>query len=365
MKIKEECIRNVKLEYPLYLPDATRAVVKGLDSKDIQNAGIEGVVINTYHLMETPGTQVLENFGGVKNFMKFEGLAVSDSGGWQVFSLIHRNGNKGLITDEGVVFMNGVKKKQLFSPERSIQVQFSINSDIIICLDDFTPPNAPKEKIKESVDRTILWAKKSRTEYLKQVEQRNLDGNTRPLLLAVIQGGLDKELRKYCAQKLIEIGFDAYGFGGYVIDVKTKKLDLDMSQFVANLIPDDKIKFALGVGNPYDITMCTQMGWQIFDCTLPTRDARHKRLYNFSYEPKSLQDLLNPKTYEFLYVGKEKHKTIDSAVSPFCDCFTCKNYSLGYLSHLFTIGDNLALRLATIHNIRHYTKLTEYLRFFN
>ena len=196
-------IKGIKYKLPIYLPDATRAVVKSTDSLDLKGAKVEGAVVNTYHLMTDPGISVLKDFGGIKRFMSFNGLIASDSGGWQIFSLIHRSKNLGSITDKGVTFSIGTKKKALFSPEKSIEVQFGIGSDIVICLDDFTPPDAGKEKIRESVERTILWAKRSKEQYLKMLEEKGMGDKSRPLIFSVIQGGFDKELRKYCAEKLL------------------------------------------------------------------------------------------------------------------------------------------------------------------
>lgn len=344
-------IRGIDVSLPIYLPDATRGVIKGIDMIDAINAGVEGVVVNTLHLAE------LGDIGGVKKFMGFESLVVSDSGGWQVFSLIHRNKTPGKITDEGVEFTVGTKK-QIFTPEQSIQIQFKIGSDIVICLDDFTPPDATQEKILESVNRTILWAKRCKEEFT--ILTQNIPNP--PALLAVIQGGWSYEARKLCASELIKIGFDGYGFGGYVIDPKTSKMDLEIAKYIADLIPDDKIKFALGVGKPYEIAICYKMGWQIFDCTLPTRDARHKRLYVFNYNPQNAQDLLDKNIYGYVYIDKNKYTHDLTPIEEFCDCHTCKNYSKGYLYHLFNIGDTLAYRLATIHNLRFYTRLIGMLR---
>ena len=350
------------IEFPIFLPDATRAVTKSLDSKDLENAGIEGVVVNTYHLAETPGVSVLNSMGGVKSFMNFKGLVVSDSGGWQIFSLIHRSRNAGKITDKGVIFSAGVKKKELFTPEKSVQVQFNIGSDMIICLDDFTPPDAPIEKTKETVERTILWAKRSKQEYLRILEQNKVEDKDKPLLFAVIQGNYSRDLRKHCADKLLQIGFDGLGYGGYAINEETHSLDLELSRYIAELIPEGVIRFALGVGFPYEIAMCNQMGWQIFDCTLPTRDARHKRLYVFTKRPENLKDLLNPETYSNIYIGREYYHSDERPISEFCDCHTCRYYSRAYIKHLFDIEDTAAYRLASIHNLRHYANLTKLLR---
>jgi queuine tRNA-ribosyltransferase len=312
--------------------------------------------------MSNPGIDVLEKIGGIKNFMGFEGLVVSDSGGWQIFSLIHRNKKAGVITDEGVKFTVGGGKKKLFTPEECIDVQFKIGSDVMICLDDFTPPDAKKEKIKESVDRTVLWAEKCKKRYLKNLKKKKISEKDRPLLFAAIQGASNKKLRKECAEKLIEIGFDGYGFGGYLVDDKTGKLDLKMMEYLASLIPDESYRFSLGTGTPYEIAKLTQTGWDIFDCTLPTRDARHKRLYVFEKDPKTPTELRKKETHGFLYINKEKNKNDSGPISNYCDCYTCKNYSRAYLNHLFSIGDATAERLATIHNLRTYSKVTEVLR---
>lgn len=354
-------VRGKSYHLPIYLPDATRGITKSIDSQDLEQVGIRGVVVNTYHLMSTPGTKILQSFGGIKNFMQFEGLVASDSGGWQVFSLIHRGENKGKITNSGVTFTIGGGKKELFTPRKSIQVQFDINSDIMVCLDDFTPPKASYEQAKLTIDRTIKWAKASKREYELQLEKRKIEPKDRPLLLAVIQGHHYKDLRKECAQKLLEIGFDGYGFGGYPVD-EDGNLDLDLSKYIAKLIPNDKLKFALGIGKIDDIANLAQMGWDIFDCTLPTRDARHKRLVVFNKSPKNFQDLNTKESYSYIYVDRGKYKQDPAPISEVCDCHTCKNYSRAYINHLFSINDSLAHRLATIHNLRVYTRVLEVLK---
>jgi queuine tRNA-ribosyltransferase len=341
---KDLTVKGKTYKLPIYLTDATRAVTKSLDSIDMVNAGVKGAVVNTYHLMETPGIDILQNAGGVKGFMNYDGLVVSDSGGWQIFSLIKRNNLPGKITDEGVTFKIGVHNKKIFTPEDSIRVQFGIKSDIIVCLDDFSSPVGNDEEVKKSVYRTIDWAKRSKIEYEKIIKEQNLTANTRPLIFAVIQGHFNKELRKYCADELIKIGFDGYGYGGYPFDPQTGNLDLDISEYVANLIPDDKYKFALGIGRPQDIIACASFGWEIFDCTLPTRDARHKRLY--------VAD-------GYIHIGKSIYSSDFKPIEQGCDCHTCRNFTRAYLHHLFKIGDVTAFRLASIHNLKFYTGLIE------
>ncbi len=347
-------LETLKIKFPIFLPDATRAVTKCLDSADLHKAGVKGVVVNTFHLRQEPGLTTLKQAQGIKNFMNFDGLVVSDSGGWQVFSLIKRSNLPGKITDEGVMFNVSSKTKELFTPEKSIQTQFAIGSDIVICLDDFADNKANRKQIEEVVERTVKWAKRSKEEYLIQCEKFKFDENTRPLLFSVIQGGYDKELRKKCAEELIKVGFDGYGYGGYVIDEATNSLNLEISKFVADLIPNDKFKFALGNGKPEDIIALYKMGWQIFDCTLPTRDARHKRLY--------VSKNGNPQEYEYLYINKVTHQLDFNSIDNSCDCHACQNFSRAYLHHLFKIKDMSAYRLASIHNLRFYTRLVESLQ---
>ena len=219
-------------------------------------------------------------------------------------------------------------------------------------MDDFTPPNATKEQNEATVDRTTLWAQRSKKEYEIQLKKRGLNNSTRPLLFAVIQGDRDKDLRKKSADALKAIGFDGYGFGGYLVD-SDNNLDLVMSEFICDLIPFGSIKFALGVGKPWDIASLYKMGWDIFDCTLPTRDARHKRLYNFASDPKDL-DLTKKESYEYVNIARGRYTDDKGPIGEHCGCHTCKNFSRAYLNHLFRIGDTSAYRLATIHNLWTY-----------
>ncbi len=362
---KKIVIKNRKHQLPCFLPDATRAVVRGLDGSDLKNIGVKGVVVNTYHLMNQPGLETLQKAGGVKGLMNFEGLVVSDSGGWQIFSTIKRAGCdlQGKITDEGVVFGFDNKKKEVFTPEDSIRAQWAIGADILICLDDFTAPEANRKAIEESVERTILWAKRSRIEFDRLVKKNGLNDGKRPHLFAVIQGGWDKKLREHCARELLKIGFDGFGYGGYTVNEKGQQ-DLKMAKVVADLIPDDLPKFALGSGRLSDIARMHQLGWQIFDCVLPTRDARHGRLYLIKKAALKNPDKLRLKnSYQFLPIARGKFAKDLRPVDEDCDCLTCQNYSRAYLNHLYKIGDSAYFRLATIHNLRQYLRLIEKLKF--
>lgn len=361
--MKTFTVKNTSFQLPVFLPDATLGVVRGLSSEQVTAAGIEGVVINTYHLMASPGVDVLERAGGVKPFMNWEGLTASDSGGFQLFSLIHKNPKLGKITDEGVVLYTGEKqqRKTLFTPENSIQVQFAIRSDIMICLDDFSPVNGSKKRLQESVVRTTAWAARCKEEFEKQCAALGLSDANRPLLLAVVQGHRDAALRQQSARELIEIGFDGYGFGGWPFD-ENGDFDYEIAHIIADATPSDKLRFALGVGSPENIVRLRRMGYDIFDCVLPTRDARHQRLYTFTENPETLDFSKTKKWFEYLYIDRGRHAQDFSPLDPFCDCAACAHHTRAYLHHLFKVKDMLAFQLASIHNLRFYARLMELLR---
>ncbi len=363
MYLKQAKINSKTVKFPVYLPDATRAVIRSIGVEDLRAAKIEGIVVNPYHLLSQPGLPVIEKAGGVGRFMSWDGLAVSDSGGWQLLSMVHKDKNLGRINDNGVVFnLNslGEKKKQIFTPEKSISVQFALKADLIVCLDDCPGISANVNDFKISVERTVYWAKRGKEEFLRQKE-KNKDKNYRPSLMAVVQGGPDRKLRKRCANELIKIGFDAYGFGGWTLNEKGA-VDFKLLKIVSQLLPNNKPKFALGVGDPWAIVNGFNLGYQIFDCVLPTRDARHQRLYVFKTDPAKTDILKNKNIHQYLYVNKEKQADNLKPVSDFCDCLLCRNYSRAYLRHLFKIKDSLAWRLSTIHNLRTYSRLIELLR---
>lgn len=358
-------VRNREFKLPMYFPDATRGVVRSLSSEDLIQAKIEGLVVCPYHLMSNPGTSTLKDFKGLAQFMNWQGLITSDSGGFQIMSLLYTKRTKGKITDEGIDFAwehSGKQEKVSFTPELSIQTQFAINADIMIALDHFTDPSLTDEDdVKKSVVRTIEWGKRAKEEFEKQIALRKITKAKRPLLLGVVQGGAFPKLRELCAKALREINFDAYGFGGSPMNAK-KQFDCKILQVTADAMPNDKLKFALGVGKPQDIVQGFKMGYNLFDCVLPTRDARHERLYIYS---KSLDnaDLYNDKgLYQYLYITSDQYKRDSRPISKFCDCFTCQNYSRSYLHHLFKVKESLVWRLATIHNLRIYSSLIERLR---
>lgn len=337
---------------PIFFPDATRAVVKTVDATDIRNTQTPGVLVNTYHLYRDLGKNVFKKFKGVNKFMNWEGAIISDSGGFQIMSLVKKFKKRGAITDNGVTFHPPGAKKILFTPEKSIDFQMALTTDLMVVLDDFTPPEATYDEAKKTVERTIAWAKRSKAEFQKH--------NCRPYLIGVVQGGQYLDLRKECTQRLVAIGFDGLGYGGWPI--KNGQFDYEVARVMAENSPQDYLLYGLGVGKPDEIVNCYKLGFQIFDCVLPTRDARHQRLYVYNADAIGKIDVFSPNFYSYFTPTKEKYFNDDAPVSKACDCLLCQNYSRAYLSHLFKIRDVLALRLATIHNLRFYAILMEKLR---
>lgn len=271
-------------------------------------------------------------------------------------SLAKKLGNKA-ITDKGINFKTGNTKKETFTPQISIKIQSALKTDLMVVLDDFTEPNASYEKAKETVDRTVKWAKICKSEFNKIYK----NSPVRPYLIGVAQGGQFMDLRKECTQRLVDIGFDGLGWGGW--PVENGKLDYRSAEVITKYSPKNYLLYGLGVGRPNEIAyLVKNLGWQIFDCVLPSRDARHRRLY--VYNASSIKDInLNePDFYSYYTPDKEKYYRDQRPVSTACDCLLCRRYSRSYLHHLFKIGDMTAGRLATIHNLRFYSILMEKLR---
>jgi queuine tRNA-ribosyltransferase len=342
------------LPLPAFLPDATRAVVKSVDSLDLQAAGVQGIVVNTFHLLTRPGTRILKASGGVHGFMGWPGVVVSDSGGFQIYSLLEADSSLGTVSSKGFTWRYSRDGKKInLTPAKSIQRQFQLGADMMICLDHCTHPDAPAGDQRKSVENTVRWARECRREFDKRIEERKLAPNAKPLLFAVIQGGGDPDLRRECADRLIEIGFDGYSYGGWPLD-KDGAL-VESVEFTAGLMPDSLPKFALGVCGPEHIVACVKMGYTIFDGALPTRDARRGRLYIHKTAPRKA---MNPKGfYKRIYLQDEDHISDPRPVDETCDCLLCSHYSRSYLYHLYKIEDPLAWRLATIHNLRFYSRL--------
>jgi len=347
-----------KIPLPVFFPDATRAVLKTLDSKDIENSKTLGVLVNTFHLYNNLGRKIFDRFDGVRNFMSFSGGVISDSGGFQVMSLAKAGWGNSVVSDKGVTFKLQGKKKILFTPEESVRFQMSLRPDMVVCLDDFTDPKDNHQEAEETVRRTVIWAERSKQEFERQCEKRSLDKKIKPYLLAVVQGGEYLDLRKKCALALSKIGFDGFGYGGWPLD-KKGKFNYGVAKCIADNTPSGYFLYGLGIGKPDEVVGCADLGYNIFDCVLPTRDARHKRLYVYEADSVDEIDIRKEGFYSYFTPDKEKYFQDQRPVSKACDCLLCKNYSRAYLAHLFRIKEASARRLATIHNLRFYSILME------
>lgn len=380
-RIGEIMTRKGTLHTPFFMPDATRASVRGLTREDLEKVSVEALVVNTYHLMLQPGEALIKESGGIHAFMDWQRPVLSDSGGYQVYSLIHKNPDLGRITEEGAEFRSVLDgSKHLLTPERSIQIQFDLGVDMMVVLDDPRPNDATEEEIVAAVDRTLRWARRCRDEYDRQVQTRGLTDADRPLLFGVVQGGMIVSERQRCAEGLVAIGFDGYGLGGRHVDMEGKFLG-ELVAAIASFIPEDSIRFALGVGTPEDIVRCHSVGWDMFDCVIPTREGRHGRLFLWKNNLQSTNDkaqipnkaqstnvqneesnILDTSFYETINIKNEQFTSDFTAVDPTCDCTLCTKYTRAHLKHLLKVGEPLALRLASEHNLRFYMRLMEQLR---
>ena len=349
------------IQLPTFLPDATLGVVRSVDSADLEQCGISAVVMNTFHLMQRPGSSTIAALGGLHNMSGWPHPIITDSGGFQAYSLIRQNVKYGHMSDKGITFQpEGSNRKFHLTPEKSIQLQLSYGADVVVCLDDCTHVDDSFETQQESVRRTIEWARRCKSEFQHIVEQKRLSHEQKPLLFGVIQGGGSHELRKQCADALLEMDFDGFGYGGWPLDNEGHLLS-DIIAYTRELVPARLPMHALGIGHPANIVACSRMGYTLFDSAMPTRDARHARLYVFtSPDASSLER--EDKWFSYLYVNDDKAIKNDGPVSRFCDCLCCSRYSVAYLHHLFKINDSLFLRLATIHNLRFMAQLMERLR---
>ena len=321
---------------PMFMPVGTRATVKGLTVDQVKscNAGI--ILSNTYHLWLRPGEDVIDHAGGLHKFMNYDGAILTDSGGFQVFSLA-KNKSKD-ITEEGVHFKSHIDGKKLFlTPEKSIEIQNKLDSDIAMSFDECPPASADYTYMKNSVERTLRWA----------LRGKKVHSNPNQSLFGIVQGGAYKDLREYSAKETVKMDFDGYSIGGVANDGESKEDMYKAIDYSIPYLPNDKVRYLMGVGDPIDIIEGVIRGVDIFDCVLPTRIARHGQAFTRTGK-------INLNNSKFI----EDFTPID----PECDCYTCKNYTRGYLRHLITTEESLGGSLLSIHNIRFLIKLTEELR---
>ncbi len=322
-------------ETPMFMPVGTKATVKSLSPEELKAAHSGIILSNTYHLWLRPGEDIIDKAGGLHKFMNYDGPILTDSGGFQVFSLV-KNKEKD-ITEEGVTFKSHIDGSKLFlTPEKSIQIQNKLDSDIAMSFDECPPYPSTYEYMKKSVERTLRWAARG----------KKVHSNENQSLFGIVQGGEFEDLREYSCKETVKMDFDGYSIGGTSVG-EDKDTMYKMIDYGIKYLPEDKVRYLMGVGDPIDIIEGTIRGIDIFDCVLPTRIARHGQA--FTREGK-------------INFNNAKYKEEFTPVEEGCDCYTCKNYTKAYIRHLITTDEMLGGRLLSIHNIRFLIKLTEELR---
>ena len=348
--------RSGQLQLPAFLPDATRGAVKAVDAMDLQACGIQAVMVNILHLGLQPGVSVVAGAGGIHRFMGWPTTVFCDSGGFQTLWLERGPSKRPSISANGFVYRSGRHRKKQ-TPEKCIQRQLQLGADVLFCLDHCTRLDDDPSSQQESVDNTVGWASKCKATYEQQIEAGGVLKDS-VKLFAVIQGGANRGLREQCAERLLSIGFDGFGFGGWPLDSDGRLSE--MVYLVRELIPLEFPLHGLGIGRPDNLVRGAMAGYQLFDCVMPTRDARHQRLYVLreGIEGVSAGDSF----YTCISLKDEGYTRSDRPVDEGCDCLCCTRYTRAFLRHLFQAGDHSAHRLATIHNLRFYARIMALLR---
>ncbi|SFR51016.1 tRNA guanosine(34) transglycosylase Tgt [Thiomicrospira sp. ALE5] len=321
------------VETPAFMPVGTYGSVKGMTPEEITDTGAQIILGNTFHLAIRPGTEIIKLHGDLHDFMHWQGPILTDSGGFQVFSL----GKMRKITEEGVTFANPVNGSKIFmGPEESMQIQRDLGSDIVMIFDECTPYPASHIEADVSMRLSLRWAQRS----------KDAHGDNPSALFGIVQGGMCADLRKESAEKLQQIGFDGYAIGG--LSVGEPKEDMKrVLDATEPLLPKDKPRYLMGVGKPEDIVEAVRRGIDMFDCVIPTRNARNGFLFTHSGVVK---------------IRNAVNKTSLEPIDAQCDCYTCKNYTRAYLHHLDKCGEIQGARLNTIHNLHYYQTLMRDIR---
>jgi queuine tRNA-ribosyltransferase len=318
---------------PIFMPVGTQATVKAMTPDELQQVGAKIILGNTYHLYLRPGHELVRRLGGLHRFMQWHGPILTDSGGFQVFSL----GELRKISEDGVKFQSHIDGSYHFiSPETSIAIQEALGSDIMMCFDECPPSPGDFDYVRRSLEMTTRWARRCK------------EAKSRPdqALFGIVQGGIFPELRRRSMDELLEIGFDGYALGGVSVGEEKARM-LEVMRFSAPFFPEDKPRYVMGIGTPEDLIEGIHAGYDMFDCVMPTRNARNGMLFTSSGR-------VNIKRGEYL--------DDDGPLDPECDCYVCRTFSRAYLRHLFRCGEILSSRLNTLHNLHYYLRLMEQAR---
>lgn len=320
-------------ESPAFMPVATQGAVKGIAPFQLREVGSQIVLSNTYHLHLRPGDELIRDLGGLHRFMGWDGPILTDSGGYQVFSLSKLR----KISNEGVVFQSHLDGASIkLTPERVVKIQENLGVDIMMVLDECLPADADKNAAKKSLALTQLWAERSKKARCKE----------QIMAFGIVQGGMFNDLRQQACRQLIELDFDGYAVGGLSVGESTD-LMRELTGVSCELLPADKPRYLMGVGTPLDIVESVALGIDMFDCVIPTRSARFGRIY------------CNPAPYN---IRNKRFRTEQGPLDVNCDCYTCSNFTSAYISHLVHANEMLGLQLATLHNLRFYQRLMQTIR---
>nr|WP_028304670.1 tRNA guanosine(34) transglycosylase Tgt [Oceanospirillum maris] len=322
-----------KVQTPAFMPVGTYGTVKGMLPRDIEEIGAEIILGNTFHLMLRPGTEVVKKHGDLHDFIQWKGPILTDSGGFQVFSL----GAMRKISEKGVEFRSPVNGEKVFiDPERSMQVQRDLGSDIVMIFDECTPYPATHKEAKDSMEMSLRWAKRSKEAH----------GDNPSALFGIIQGGMYKDLREVSLEGLTNIDFDGYAIGGLSVGEPKDEM-IKVLDYLPAMMPENRPRYLMGVGKPEDLVEGVRRGIDMFDCVMPTRNARNGHLFTADGVVK---------------IRNAVHRHDDGSLEEDCDCYTCQNFSRSYLHHLDKCKEMLGAQLNTIHNLRYYQRLMAGLR---
>ncbi len=326
---------------PVFMPVGTQASVKALDHKDMLDLGAKIILGNTYHLYLRPTSKVVKEFGGLHGFSKFPNSFLTDSGGFQAFSL----SDISKPDEKGIMFKSHIDgSKHYFTPQSVLDTQYELNSDIMMILDDLVALPNTKERIKLSIERTTEWAKQA-IEYHKEQQAKGIGVNQN--IFAIIQGGIDKEFRKMSAEQLCALeDYDGFAIGGLSVGEANQDM-YDTVEWTTQFMPENKPRYLMGVGTPEDLIENIDRGVDMFDCVMPTRNARNGTLFT---------------SFGKMNIKNAKFKLDHLPIDPECTCHTCTNYSRGYIHHLFRAGEISYFRLASLHNLHYYLNLMKQAR---
>ena len=322
-----------EINTPAFIPVGTQATIKALTPEDLKVLGVEIILCNTYHLFLRPGHALIKSLGGLHRFMCWDYPLLTDSGGFQVYSI---SANQ-KVSEEGIAFKSHLDGSRHFlSPERCMEVQEALGADVAMCLDECVPYPSSYDYVHDSLERTTRWARRCQDSKKKEDQT----------LFAIVQGGMFKDLREQSARELVSLNFDGYALGGLSVGERTT-LMREMVEHTASLLPKGKPRYLMGVGTPEDIVESVKRGVDMFDCVLPTRNARNGTLFT---------------SFGKIVIKNARHRSEDIPIDPYCTCYTCTHYSRAYLHHLFSAKEILSSRLNTIHNLFYYLSLIKEMR---